>query len=121
MISCNWSTTIGCIISFPNIVTIQVDHVSEELNVETDVSYSLIIPAIPYDETVIKAKTVYGTLYAMEVHQSSVHRVFVILNAPGILLIIQNIIIEAYYSILHATIMVYRIFVKLLIRYHGTK
>ncbi|UJR18553.1 hypothetical protein I4U23_005460 [Adineta vaga] len=87
MIPYNWSTTASSITSVVNMINIQVDDTSEELSIETDESYELIIPAVPDEKMIIKVKTVYGALYAIEtlsqlIQWSPNHRAFVIPNAP---------------------------------------
>lgn len=87
MIPYNWSTTAALVTSILNTINIQVEDVSERLDMETDESYSLIIPATDCGDVTIKAKTVFGALHAMEtlsqiVQRSPNHDAFLIPNAP---------------------------------------
>ena len=87
MIPYNWSTTASSITAVVSTVHIQVEDASEELGMETDASYRLVIPATSCRKVTIRAKTIYGALYAIEtlsqiVHWSPDHRVFAIPNAP---------------------------------------
>ena len=87
MIPYNWSTTASSVTSVTSTINIQVEDISEELDMETDESYWLNIPVAQCREMTIKAKTVYGALHAIEtlsqiVQWSPNHQVFVIPNAP---------------------------------------
>jgi hexosaminidase len=87
MIPYNWSTTASSVTSVISTINIQVEDTSEELRMETDESYSLVIPAVQRGEVTIKTKTVYGALHAIEtfsqiVQWSPAHNIFVIPNAP---------------------------------------
>lgn len=87
MIPYNWSTTASSLTSVVSTINIQVEDTSEELSVNTDESYCLVIPTSRCGKVTIKAQTVYGALYAIEtlsqiVQWSPAHNVFVIPNAP---------------------------------------
>lgn len=87
MIPFNWSATEGSVTGQVRLISVDVENTSETLDIDTDQSYSLVISTIHTKSVSIKAKTVYGALYALEtlsqlVRWSSTHRVFVIPNVP---------------------------------------
>ena len=56
MIPYNWSTTASSVTSVVSTINIQVGDTSEELSVETDESYCLVIPTTRCGKVTIKAK-----------------------------------------------------------------
>ena len=87
MIQYSWSNTAASVTAILDAITLQVEDSSEILDLETDESYSLMIPATDCKDVIIKAKTVFGALHAMEtlsqiVQRSSNHDAFLIPNAP---------------------------------------
>lgn len=85
MIPYNWSTTDSAIISILENIEVHITDWSEELDIDTDESYTLTIPIS--GNSVINSSTVFGALRAIEtfsqiVQWSSVHNSSLIPNAP---------------------------------------
>lgn len=85
MIPYNWTTTASEVISSLETIEVFVQNWSEELNMDTDESYTLTIPVSA--NSIINASTVFGALRAIEtfsqiVQWSTVHNSSVIPNAP---------------------------------------
>ncbi|CAM0141410.1 Glucosamine-6-phosphate isomerase (Glucosamine-6-phosphate deaminase) (GNPDA) (GlcN6P deaminase) [Umbelopsis sp. WA50703] len=85
MIPYNWSTTDEHVRSSLSSINIDIQDSSDELNVDTDESYTLTIPVS--GQATIKAPTVYGALHAIEtfsqiVQWSSDKKAHLIPNAP---------------------------------------
>lgn len=85
MIPYNWTTTDSHARSSLNSVYIDISDSSDHLDMDTDESYSLTIPVS--GKALIKAKTVYGALHAIETfsqivqYSPSLHS-YVVPNAP---------------------------------------
>jgi hexosaminidase len=85
MIPYNWSTTDEHIRSTLNSVYIDIHSKSDNLDMDTDESYSLTIPVS--GKAIIQAETVYGALHALEtfsqiVQWSTIQHSYLIPNAP---------------------------------------
>ncbi|CAO3669088.1 unnamed protein product [Umbelopsis ramanniana] len=85
MIPYNWTTTDSHARSTLNSIYIDVSDKSDHLDMDTDESYSLTIPVS--GKAIIKAKTVYGALHAIEsfsqiVQYSPGLHSYVVPNAP---------------------------------------
>lgn len=85
MIPYNWSTTNSEVVSSLTTIETYVTNWSEELDIDTDESYTLTIPVTGHSS--INATTVFGALRAIEtlsqiVQWSSNHNLFLIPNAP---------------------------------------
>ncbi|KAG4075415.1 hypothetical protein HA402_015068 [Bradysia odoriphaga] len=85
MIPYNWSTTGSEVISTLETIEVHIRDWSEELDMDTDESYTLTIPVA--SNTIINATTVFGALRAFEtisqmVQWSEVHNSFLVPNAP---------------------------------------
>ncbi len=85
MIPYNWSTTDSEITSSLHTIEVHVQNWSEELDMDTDESYSLTIPV--YNNSIINASTVFGALRALETFSQIVqwsvdHNSFLVPNSP---------------------------------------
>lgn len=85
MIPYNWSTTDNEVIYSLETIEVHIQNLSEELNMDTDESYTLTIPVSA--NSIINASTVFGALRAIEtfsqiVQWSTVHNASLIPNAP---------------------------------------
>lgn len=85
MIPYNWSTTGSEVTSSLETIEVLIRDWSEELDMDTDESYTLTIPVA--SNSIINATTVFGALRALEtisqmVQWSANHNSFVVPNAP---------------------------------------